>query len=57
MKIQHWGVSDTEEIKKRAERIFTNSIYKKQVERSRKNWLDMSVEDVLKKDLQFIQEI
>lgn len=51
------GVSDVEEIKKRAERIFTNRAYKKQVERSRKNWLDMSVDDVLKKDLEFIQKI
>lgn len=46
-----------DEIKKRAERIFTNSTYKKQVERSRKNWLDLSVEEVLKKDLEFIQGI
>lgn len=39
------------------ERVFTNSTYKKQVERSRKNWLDMSVEEVLKKDLEFVQGI
>lgn len=49
------GVTTIEGIKKRAERIFTNSTYKKQVERSRKNWLDLSVEEVLKKDLAFIQ--
>lgn len=51
------GVTTVEEIKKRAERIFTNSTYKKQVERSKKNWLNLSVEDVLRKDLEFIQGI
>lgn len=49
------GVATVDEIKKRAERLFTNSTYKKQVERSRKNWLDMSVEEVFKKDLEFVQ--
>lgn len=48
------GVTTVEEVKKRAERLFTNSAYKKQVERSKKNWLDMSVEEVLKKDLEFV---
>lgn len=51
------GVSDVEEIKNRAERIFTNKAYKKQVDRSRKNWLDMSVDDVLAKDLEFVRKI
>ncbi|MEG0963607.1 MAG: nucleotidyl transferase AbiEii/AbiGii toxin family protein [Lachnospiraceae bacterium] len=51
------GVTTVDEVKKRAERLFTNSAYKKKVEQSRKNWLDMSVEEVIKKDLEFIQEI
>lgn len=50
-------VNDADEIKKRAERIFTSSIYKKRVERSKKNWLDLSVEEVLKKDLEFLYKI
>ena len=50
-------VTNVDDIKQRAERIFTDSTYKKQVERSKKNWLDLSVEDVLQKDLQFIQGI
>lgn len=50
-------VSDVGEIKKRAERIFSSSTYKNQVERSKKNWLDLSVDEVLKKDLEFIREI
>lgn len=51
------GVTTVDDIKRRAERVFTNSTYKKQVERSGKNWLDLSVEEVLKKDLEFIQGI
>ena len=51
------GVTTVDDIKKRAERIFTNSTYQKQVERSRKNWLDLSVDEVFKKDLEFIREI
>ena len=51
------GVTTVDDIKKRAERVFTNSTYKKQVERSGKKWLDLSVEEVLKKDLEFIQGI
>lgn len=51
------SVSDTEEIRKRAERVFKSSTYKKQVERSKKNWLDLSVEEVLKKNMDFIYKI
>lgn len=51
------GVYDADEIRKRAERIFTSSTYKKQVERSKKNWLDLSVEEVLRKDLEFLSRI
>lgn len=50
-------VSDIGEIRKRAERIFSNNTYKKQIERSRKNWLDMSVEEVLRKDMELICKI
>ena len=50
-------VNDADEIRKRAERIFNSSTYKKQVERSKKNWLDLSVDEVLKKDLEFLSRI
>ncbi len=50
-------VNDTDEIRRRAERIFASSTYKKQVEGSKKNWLDLSVDDVLKKDLEFLCRI
>lgn len=36
-------VNDADEIRRRSERIFTSSAYKKQMERSKKNWLDLSV--------------
>lgn len=36
-------VNDADEIRNRAEQIFTSSKYKKQVEHSKKNWLDLSV--------------
>lgn len=51
------SVSNVDELRKRAKRIFTNSTYIKNVERSRKNWLDLSVKEVLKKDLEFIYRI
>ena len=50
-------VNDADEIRKRAERIFNSSIYRKQVERSKKNWLDLSVEEVLNKDLELIYKL
>ena len=50
-------VNDADEIRRRAKRIFNSSTYKKQVERSKKNWLDLSVEEVLKKDLEFLSRI
>lgn len=50
-------VNDNVEIRKRAERIFNNDTYKKQLKRSGKNWLELSVEEVLKKDLQFIYKV
>lgn len=50
-------VNDSDQIKKRAERIFYSSTYKKKLERSNKNWLDLSVDDVLKKNLDFILKL
>ena len=50
-------VYDADEIRRRSERIFTSSAYKKQMERSKKNWLDLSVNEVLKKDLEFLYRI
>ena len=51
------AVSDFLEIRKRADRVLTSSTYKKQLERSRKNWLDLSVEEVMNKNRKFIYSI
>jgi len=50
-------VNGAAEIRRRAERIFTSSAYKNQVMRSKKNWLDLPVDEVLKKDLEFLYKI
>jgi len=51
------SISNIDEMKKRAERIFTNSTYKRRVEHSGKNWLDLSVDEVLKRDLELLDKI
>lgn len=51
------GVSNMEEIKKRCEKIFNNSTYKKNLKRSKKNWLDLPVDEVLERDLRLIHSI
>lgn len=50
-------VNDAAEIRRRAEIIFRSSTYTKQIERSKKNWLDLPVDEVLKKDLEFFYRI
>lgn len=50
-------VNDADDIRKRAERIFNSSTYRKQVERSKKNWLDLSVDEVLKENLELLNKI
>lgn len=56
-KLRNEAVSDFLEIRKRADRVLTSSTYKKQLERSRKNWLDLSVEEVMDKNRKFIYSI
>lgn len=51
------SVFDYPEMQKRAERILKNNTYKKQIEHSRKNWLDLSVDEVMEKNLAFINSI
>lgn len=51
------SVFDFPEMQKRADRVLKNNTYKKQVERSRKNWLDLSVDEVIEKNLAFISRI
>ena len=51
------SISNIDEMRKRAERIFVNDAYKRQIERLGKNWLDLSVDEVLKKDLELFDKI
>jgi hypothetical protein len=46
-----------DDVVKRVERVFDNKEYIDAVSRSGKNWLDMPVEVVLKKDLDFIKSL
>ena len=51
------NIHNYDEIHKRAEKVFSNRTFRKQIERSRKNWLDLSLEDVMIKNLEFINKI
>lgn len=51
------NIEDFEGMRSRLEWILNNSTYKKQVGRSKKNWLDLSLDDVIKKNLEFIYKL
>ena len=51
------NIHDNTEIHKRAARIFNNSTFKKHVESSKKNWLGLPLEDVMRINLEFINKI
>ena len=50
-------VNDTEEIRKRTDRVFKNKTYKKHIEQSGKNWLEIPTDNVLDKCREFIYKI
>lgn len=45
------------DIVSRMERILTNKLFIERIKTSKKNWLDMSLEQVLQKDLEFIKNL
>ncbi len=51
------NVETMADVVKRVERVFSNKAYIDAVSKSDKNWLDMPVEAVLKKDLEFIKSL
>jgi hypothetical protein len=51
------NVATMDDVVKRVERVFSNKAYVDSVSKSGKNWLDMPVEAVLKKDLEFIKSL
>lgn len=50
-------VNDSEDIIKRIKKVFSNERYKNQVERSKKNWLEISIDDVFKKNIHFFENV
>lgn len=50
-------VNDMNEIIKRVERVFKDSAFIKEVNRSKKNWMDISVEEALERDIEFVKAL
>ncbi len=50
-------VSSIQDIYSRVEKTFSNPGYLKEVEKSRLNWLDISISEVLERDLSFIKSL
>lgn len=51
------GVNTKADIVLRMERILTNKMFISNIKTSKKNWLDLNLEEVLKKDLEFIRNL
>lgn len=50
-------VNDMNEIIKRVERVFKDSAFIKEVNRSKKNWMDISAEEALERDIEFVKAL
>ena len=50
-------VNNKADIVSRIERIFSNKIFIKNIKTSKKNWLDLSLEEVFQKDLKFVKNL
>lgn len=50
-------VNTKADIASRMERILTNKMFIRNIKTSKKNWLDLSLEEVLQKDLEFIRNL
>lgn len=62
--IQHYIFNDASlpvstyaDISKRIQRVFTNAAFKKNAEKSKKNWLDITTEEALIKNIKFIASL
>ena len=51
------GVNTKTDLVSRMERILTNKMFISNIKTSKKNWLDLSLEEVLKKDLDFFRNL
>ena len=50
-------VEDINEIIKRVERVFNNSVFIKEINKSKKNWMDISTQEALAKVIQFVRSL
>ena len=50
-------VEDINEIIRRVERVFTNNEFIKEINKSKKNWMDISTEEALKRDIDFVKSL
>lgn len=50
-------VNDMNEIIKRVERVFKDSAFIKEVNRLKKNWMDISAEEALERDIEFVKAL
>lgn len=50
-------VEDINEIIRRMEFVFSNNVFIKEINKSKKNWMDISTEEALAKDIEFIKSL
>lgn len=50
-------VEDKKEIVRRIERVFTNRTFIREINKSKKNWIDISTEEALAKNIEFIKSL
>ncbi len=50
-------VEDINEIIRRVERVFNNSGFIKEINKSKKNWMDISTEEALAKNIEFVKSL
>ena len=50
-------VENINEIIRRVERVFTDRRFIKEINKSKKNWMDISEEEALEKDIEFVKSL
>lgn len=50
-------VDDINELIRRLERVFKNTAFLKEINKSKKNWMDITTEEALKRDLEFVRSL
>jgi len=50
-------VSDMNEVIKRIERVYKNKEFIKEINKSKKNWMDISTEEALERDIEFVKSL